>query len=103
MTQDLGVVAYVMTHPEEFDKTDSDHAMFSALFGPNSLSACGMQAHRRIRKVIAPAFGSNVLKSQMPSFIEKANGLRDAIIQLALEHRKGCRKSSGWLYNYPIL
>ncbi|ORX36853.1 cytochrome P450 [Kockovaella imperatae] len=79
LTCDLGLASYVLSHDDEFGRSKSHEADFRRLLGDRSLMTVDRSDHKRLRKIMAPAFGVGPMSDQWPIFLHQARRLVDKV------------------------
>ena len=79
MTRDLGLTSYILTHDDEFIRGEEQLNNFKILLGHNSVITAEKDDHRRLRRIMAPAFGYGAMNAQFPAMLEKVNELKAQI------------------------
>ena len=73
-TTDLKAIAHIYAHAETFDRAAQSRRLFRTLTGTSLLAVDGAD-HRRMKRVMAPAFGGQAVKEMLPVFYAKASAL----------------------------
>ncbi|KAI0357853.1 cytochrome P450 [Trametes cingulata] len=76
LTLDSRAIHHVLTHPKEYQKTESARRSLAKLLGAGQLVVEGEQ-HRQQRKIMNPAFGAVQIRALTDIFVRKALELRD--------------------------
>jgi cytochrome P450 len=72
LVTDLGAISHIISHSDVYQKTPEVRRELARLLGEGVLVAEG-QAHRRQRRALNPAFGSNQLRELSSEFLNVAN------------------------------
>ena len=81
-TADLKAIAHIYAHAETFDRAAQSRRLFRTLTGTSLLAVDGAD-HRRMKRVMAPAFGGQAVKEMLPIFYAKASALVAKLERLA--------------------
>nr|BED42950.1 cytochrome P450 monooxygenase [Trametes versicolor] len=73
---DTRAIQHVLSHPNDFPRTDELQRSLRDLLGAGLLSVWG-EEHRRQRRILNPAFGPAQIRDLTHIFVEKANELRE--------------------------
>lgn len=75
--EDPAAVAHLLSGGNYlYDKETSEKPRFAAMFGEGLLSTVG-ETHRRLRRIMLPAFGTQQINSLGPIFEKSAEDVRD--------------------------
>lgn len=80
MTIDYHAITFIHKHPQIFDRPPENQDAFRNVTGQSVLSATG-DDHKRMRKIMAPAFGPVQIRDMVPSMFAKAYQVRDELLR----------------------
>lgn len=81
-TSDLKAIAHIYAHADIFDRAAQSRRLFRTLTGTSLLAVDG-EDHRRMKRVMSPAFGAQAIKEMLPVFYAKAGALVAKLERLA--------------------
>ncbi|KAG9120093.1 hypothetical protein FRC07_004564, partial [Ceratobasidium sp. 392] len=88
LTIDMRAMNYIMSNSKTFFKAERNRQGLARILGEGLLAA-DYETHKRQRRIMNPAFGQPQIRALAPIFCEKANQLRDILLDQMSNNLEG--------------